>query len=756
MTGEELNAAQQEAVSHEGGPLLVLAPAGSGKTRVVIARLLYLLDRFGWSEDQLLVVTFTRKAARELLHRISRLRPSSRPSWVGTFHSVAARMLRQHADRMGLPREFTIVDGSDQIQMIKDLVNRQGLSEKDIDPKKLASRIGKWKSSGIGPEEAARGTFGPFRVQAELYAVYQENLGSQKALDFDDLLLTLVRCLENDPEVRGFYQRQFEHILVDEYQDTNPLQERLLRLLSRDRQNVTVVGDDDQSIYRFRGAEVGHILSFPKEYPGARQVVLTVNYRSTRPIVSAASSMIASALARYRKEMVSTGRSGDPVFLKKLDSEWAEARFVARTIREKVDRGALFRDQAVLFRMNAQAQPFVRAFSELAIPFQTRGAVQGFFNRREIRDLLAYLRVSANPFDRVSLGRILNVPPRGMGDKARERFEEHSSSAGLPAWDALDRLSLDLSGKARESARTLANDLREASEKARDGEGPFALLRFWISRTGYEEWLSEGSSAEDAPGRQDNLRELLRMSERFENGQGDKEKSDRTPTGVFLEELALSQEDPGEPGESPDRVSLLTIHQAKGLEFPHVYLVGAEEDILPMKSREKVDVEEERRLFYVAMTRARDSLAITWCLTRQLFGRTEAPRPSRFLGDIPSDAVQGDRPVFRSESPMSRRQPETPRRSASVSSSFPSRPPGVRTVSDPVSDPVADQRTAVLSPSGGLRPEWVGKKVLHPRFGRGLVEEASGEGGDLELSIRFEGSGVRRLLERFANLQVDA
>lgn len=744
MNQDELNPAQREAVSHEGGPLLVLAPAGSGKTRVVIARLLHLLDRFGWSEDQLLVVTFTRKAARELLHRISRLRPSSRPSWVGTFHSIAARMLRQHADRLGLPREFTIVDGPDQMQMIKDLVGRLGLSEKDVDPKKLAGRIGKWKSAGVDPDEAARGAFGPFRVQAEIYAAYQENLGFQKALDFDDLLLTLVRCLENDTEVRGFYQRQFEHILVDEYQDTNPLQERLLRLLSRDRQNVTVVGDDDQSIYRFRGAEVGHILSFPKEYPGARKVVLTVNYRSTKPIVSAASSMISPALARYKKEMVSTGRSGEPVILKKIDSEWSEARFVARAIREKVGRGALFRDQAVLFRMNAQAQPFVRAFSEMGVPFQTRGAVQGFFNRREVRDLLAYLRVSANPLDRVSLGRILNVPPRGLGEKARERLEQHFGNAAVCAWEALERLALDLSGKSRECARSFANDLREGAEMVRNGEGPFSLLRFWLGRTGYEEWLSAGSSEEDSPARQDNLRELLRMGERFDGSRG--VEKDRMPTGVFLEELALSQEDPGESGESPDRVSLLTIHQAKGLEFPHVYLVGAEEDILPMKSREKVDVEEERRLFYVAMTRAKESLAITWCLTRQLFGRTESPRPSRFLADLPSDAVQGDRPVFRSESTVSRHPQEPVRRPSSASFSPPFRTQDVR--------PVADQRPKA-SPEI-LRPEWVGKKVVHPRFGRGQVEEARGEGGDLELSIRFEGSGVRRLLERFANLQVDA
>lgn len=748
MIPEDLNPAQKEAVSHEGGPLLVLAPAGSGKTRVVISRLLYLFDRHGWADDRILAVTFTRKAARELVHRISRVRPSSRPTWVGTFHSVAARMLREHAEKIGLPREFTIIDSADQKQMIKDLLARSSVSEKEADPKAVQGRIGKWKTSGISPEEALASAFGPFRFQSELYGAYQESLRLQGALDFDDLLLTLVRCLEQNREIRDAYQKQFEHILVDEYQDTNALQEKILRLLSRDRQNVTVVGDDDQSIYRFRGAEVGHILSFPKEYPGARQVVLTVNYRSTRPIVSAASAMISSALSRYRKEMVSTGRTGDPVLLRRLDSEWAEARFVAQSIQKKVSEGSLFRDQAVLFRMNVQAQPFVKTFSDLGIPFQTRGAVEGFFNRREVRDLLAYLRLSANPLDLTSLGRILNVPPRGLGDKAREKLEAFSRSAPTPAGELLERLSLDLAGKSRDSARALAADLKEAEGKVRNGEGPSAILRFWIGRTGYESWLCESEDSDGGKGRPDNLKELVRMGERFESGWTP--ENGRTPTGVFLEELALTQEDPGETGESPDRVSLLTIHQAKGLEFRHVYLAGAEEDILPMRSRDKTDVEEERRLFYVAMTRARESLAITWCLTRQLFGRTDSPRPSRFLLDLPEEAVAGDRPVLHNRPSSLRERPAGAVSGKSGHSARLSSP--AHTL--PRNGPSPSSAGEVNGP-GPSRPEWVGRKVIHPRFGSGRVEEAYGEGGDLELAIRFDGSGIRRLLERYANLRVE-
>lgn len=751
MMPDELNASQREAVSHEGGPLLVLAPAGSGKTRVVIARLLYLFERYGWTDDRILAVTFTRKAAREMLQRIALYRPASRPPWVGTFHSVAARMLRQHAERIGLPREFTIVDGGDQRQMIRDLVESSSLSEKDHDPKGVLSRISQWKTAGIAPDEAEKTSFGPFRAQAVLYREYQERLAAQKALDFDDLLVRLTELLQKEEDVRTFYQGQFEHILVDEYQDTNAAQEALLRLLSRERKNVTVVGDDDQSIYRFRGADVGHILSFPKEYPQARRIVLSMNYRSTRPIVGAASSMISASLSRFRKEMSSTGRSGEPVFLKRLDHERDEARYVAERILKRVSEGGMFRDQAILFRMNAQAQPFIRALTDRGIPFQTRSGADGFFMRKEIRDLLAYLRVSSNPFDRVSLFRILNVPTRGFGDKTRQRLERLSEEGALPASLLLEALSRDLGGKSGEVALKFAEDLARGARMVQNGDGPAALLSFWKERTGYEAYLEDSDdSGGSSRSRLENLAELIRMSERFEEGRD--ADGVRTPVGVFLEELALSQEDPGDTGsgEVPDRVFLLTIHQSKGLEFPHVYLTGAEEEILPMRSRERTDVEEERRLFYVAMTRARDTLAITYCLTRQLFGRTDSQKPSRFLLDLPKDAVSGDLPVMRPASSPSGSRPGSPARPPSPDRFSPARPgggAGTHRPPSPVPPPIPER-----SPS--LRPEWIGKSVLHPRFGKGVVESASGNGGDLELTIRFEGTGVRRLLERFANLSL--
>ncbi|MHB1286875.1 MAG: ATP-dependent helicase [Leptospirales bacterium] len=750
MIPDELNVSQREAVSHEGGPLLVLAPAGSGKTRVVIARLLYLFDRYGWTDDRILAVTFTRKAAREMLQRIAVFRPASRPPWVGTFHSVAARMLRQHAGRIGLPREFTIVDAGDQRQMIRDLVESSALSERDHDPKGVLSRISQWKTTGISPDEAEETSFGPFRAQAALYREYQNRLALQKALDFDDLLVRLTELLQKEEEVRSFYQDQFEHILVDEYQDTNAAQEALLRLLSRDRKNVTVVGDDDQSIYRFRGADVGHILSFQKEYPQAHRIVLSTNYRSTRFIVGAASSMISASLSRFRKEMSSTGRSGEPVLLKQVDHERDEARFVAERILKRVSEGVMFREQAVLFRMNAQSQPFIRAFGDRGIPFQTRSGADGFFSRKEIRDLLAYLRVCANPFDRVSLLRILNVPTRGFGDKTRQKLEHLSAESPLPASLLLEALSRDLGGKSGEVALRLAEDLAQGATMVQDCEVPSSLLSFWLARTGYEGYLADS----DEPGgssrsRLDNLSEFLRMSERFE--QGKTFDKDRLPVGVFLEELALSQEDPGDPGagELPDRVSLLTIHQAKGLEFSHVYLTGAEEDVLPMKSRERTDVEEERRLFYVAMTRARDSLAITYCLTRQLFGRTDSQKPSRFLLDLPKDAISGDRPVMRAVPFSSQSRSSSPARPPESERPAPSRLAKGPGESRPTS-PFASSRDS--KPAALPRPEWVGKSVVHPRFGKGVVESASGAGGDLELTIRFEGTGVKKLLEKYSNL----
>ncbi|MHB8421337.1 MAG: ATP-dependent helicase [Leptospirales bacterium] len=753
MIPDELNAAQLEAVSHEGGPLLVLAPAGSGKTRVVIARLLYLFERHGWTDDRILAVTFTRKSSREMLHRIAQARPGSRLPWVGTFHSVAARMLRQYAERIGLPREFTIVDGGDQRQMIRDLVEVSDLSGKDHDPKGVLSRISHWKTTGVSPEEAQRTSFGPFRSQAVLYQEYQARLESQKALDFDDLLVKLTELLKSQEDVRSFYQDQFEHILVDEYQDTNAAQETLLRLLSRNRTNVTVVGDDDQSIYRFRGANVGHILSFTTEYPLARRIVLSMNYRSTRFIVGAASSMISASLSRIKKEMSSTGRHGEMVLLKRLDNERDEARYVADRILSRVSAGGLFRDQAVLFRMNAQAQSFVRAFTDRQIPFQTRMGGDGFFTRKEIRDLLAYLRVSANPFDRLSLFRILNVPTRGFGDKTRERLERLLSESTLPAAHLFEKLSRELGGKAGEVALRFAEDLSLGTRIAQEGGVPSHLLAFWKDRVRYESYLEDSEDAGgSARSRLENLAELIRMAERFEKDRNF--DGDRLPVGVFLEELALSQEDPGDPsaGEMPDRVSLLTIHQAKGLEFSHVYLTGAEEDILPMRSRERTDVEEERRLFYVAMTRARDSLTISYCLTRQLFGRTDSLKPSRFLMDLPKEAVSGDRPSIPPIRSPERFQSKAPERVPSQNRYGPARsgasPASSRLPS--LSPPKTMSRSIIAAP----RPDWIGKPVVHPRFGKGVVESATGNGGDLELTIRFEGGSVRHLLERYANLDI--
>ena len=514
---------------------------------------------------------------------------------------------------------------------------------------------------------------------------------------------------------------------------------------------MTVVGDDDQSIYRFRGADVGHILSFPNEYPNARRIVLSTNYRSTRFIVGAASSMIAASLSRFRKEMSSTGRSGEPVLLKRLDHERNEARYVADRILSRVSNGGMFRDQAVLFRMNAQSQPFVRAFTDRQIPFQMRMGGDGFFTRKEIRDLLAYLRVSANPFDRLSLFRILNVPTRGFGDKTRERLERLSTESTLPAAQLLEALSRELGGKAGEVALRFAEDLSEGTGIAQNGGVPSLLLSFWKDRIRYESYLEESEDAGgSARSRLENLAELIRMAERFEEGKDF--ARDRFPVGVFLEELALSQEDPGDPaaGEVPDRVSLLTIHQAKGLEFSHVFLTGAEEDILPMRSRERTDVEEERRLFYVAMTRARDSLTISYCLTRQLFGRTDSLKPSRFLMDLPKDAVSGDLPAIRPVLSPERTQSNVPTRIPVQNRYAPARSGGSsgHTRLPSLPPPETSSRVVVATP----RPDWVGKPVVHPRFGKGVVESASGSGGDLELTIRFEEGSVRRLLERYANL----
>jgi len=774
-----LNPEQKVAVNHEGGPLLVLAPAGSGKTRVVIERLLALITRSGEGGERFFVATFTRKAAGELLERISRHLPEARLPWVGTFHSLSARLLRQFATEAGLAPDFTIFDGSDQRALVRDLMKRHNIDDGDLNPLDVIRQIGRWKNGGRAPgPELSQRLFGVQRSIGMLYSEYEQGLSQNKALDYDDLLLKLVRLLGTRKDVAKILQDQFHHILVDEYQDTNPLQEELIRLLSRNRSNVTVVGDDDQSIYQFRGADIRHIKSFGEEYPGARRVLLSKNYRSTPTIVSAASSVIARNSGRYSKEVVAVRETGSPIFMKELSDEEAEARFVAGHVREWVNSGGKYGDSAILFRTHAQALPIEKVLSLEGIPYFRKGG-GGFLERKEIKDLLSYLRVMANAFDRVSLKRLLNTPSRGLGEKAQatlDRLIAESPRSG--SVELLERLAPSV--RQSDGVGELALLLREGSRLSQEeGASPLVLLEEVIRKTDYRSWVErESQDPGDKERRLEGVEEFLKMARSFVPDR----KDTRSALSAFLEEIALSQQEPEDEQEG-GRVALMTIHQSKGLEFDQVFVVGVEDQLLPIRGKTPTDIEEERRLFYVAMTRARTRLHLSWCQTRRIYGKSQSYSPSPFLRDIPEGLVRGDSPV----PSRTKTGPERP----GFPGSWTRRSPGAdqgkgedgshsgatpRWTAPGRSRSEGWTRSAVsghnLSPGGGSpgnratmeeapsapkripRPEWIGRKVQHPRFGTGRVLDAFSPDPDLEVVIRFSDGTERTLLARVANLQV--
>lgn len=750
MSIDELNPEQREAVQHEGGALLVLAPAGSGKTRVVISRLLHLLDLHALPEDRIMAVTFTRKAAGELVSRIREARPGARLPWVGTFHAISARFLRENADRAGLPPSFTVMDGHDQRLLVKDILKAARIPDDEIDPKQLLLRISQWKMKEETPEKlASSALFGPMRQMAVLYGDYERRIRENQVLDYDDLLIRAMTLLVVDPLLRSVCQSHFAHILVDEYQDTNPVQEKLLRLFSKDLSNVTVVGDDDQSIYRFRGADVGHIHSFPKEYKNVKRVLLRTNYRSTDAIVAASAALISKATRRFDKNVVSTGTRGEPVELVRFSDERDEAESIARRIRDHVARGGRYSDHAVLFRMNAQSGPLEKAFSELSVPYKVGSSGASFFDRREIRDLMAYFRICVNPHDRLSLVRILNVPARGLGEKALERLAAICPGENLPVTELLRVFAGESNPRQGPNILALSSVIERGIrlvEEDRPLSSIFSGLIEWID---YRKYL-EGDMEEGGV-RLNLIDELLALTGRFD--QWAKTEGIERVASRFLEETALSQDDSlgGEPSTLVDRVSLLTIHQSKGLEFAHVVVSGVEEGIIPVRAREATDVEEERRLFYVAMTRASKSLALSYCVTRQMFGRVQSARPSRFLFDLPASMVCGDLPRREDFTPGSR--PAFTRTAGAPEGGMAR--PGTRVAPRLSSVGPAKERfvEAPPTPVENRHHEKVGHRVRHARFGEGQIVGVTGDGADRELSIAFGNAGVKKILERYANIE---
>jgi DNA helicase-2/ATP-dependent DNA helicase PcrA len=722
-----LNPQQREAVLAAEGPVLILAGAGSGKTRVITHRIAHLVLARGVRPEQILAVTFTNKAAREMKSRIEGLLAGQAlTSWISTFHSFCVRLLRREALAAGLAPGFAIYDEDDQLQTVREALRLLDLSEKLNPPRRILSRISAAKNAGRvleGGEDFGTATVA--RV-GERYAQLLQDAG---ALDFDDLLLRSVSLLQESDAVRASWQRRFRFLLVDEYQDTNAAQYQLVRLLAGEERNLTVVGDEDQSIYSWRGADINNILDFERDFPGARVLRLTENYRSRQPILDAASTLVAHNTRRKGKTLVAVKEGGPAVRLHEASDEFEEAAFVVAEIASRRGEGRA----AVLFRMNAQSRLFEEALLRQRIGYVVVGGV-GFYDRREVKDVLAYLRLLVNPRDPVALRRILNVPARGIGERTIEELARLARERDLSLWEALSAAVDEALLPARATQplgrfRDLVVGLQEDAARL----GVKGLLERILAATGYSAALAEEDSQESQD-RLENLAELLSAA-------ADYEAREEAPSALgFLDQAALlTDADQVEDDQAP--VVLMTLHSAKGLEFEQVFLVGLEEGLVPhARSLEGQDaLEEERRLCYVGMTRACERLYLTWAQSRQVFGQRRMCEPSRFLGELPRHELEVTGGSRRGAEPRAR-----------VGRLFGDEPEWARPGFRPPA-PRAEAGPEPQSPSPDFRP---GVRVRHPLFGLGTVLRRDGDGDDLKLTVSFAGVGAKKLVARYAGLEL--
>ena len=727
----DLNGPQREAVLHDGGPLVVVAGAGSGKTRVLTRRIARLVAS-GVAPWRILAITFTNKAADEMRRRVVDLvGPDAERMWVSTFHAACVRMLRRNVERIGYRPGFSIYDDGDSRRLLEHVLDDLGIDHKRFPPRAVLGAISTAKSELVdAPAYQERAGTIYERKIAEAYLEYERRLVQANAMDFDDLLVRTVRMFRDHPEVLEQYSERFEHVLVDEYQDTNLVQNKLVIQLGEARRNVCVVGDTDQSIYRFRGAEMRNLLEFERAFPDARLIVLDQNYRSSQTILDAANAVIGNNLIRQKKDLWSALGKGDRIRRYRAPDDRDEAWFVTSEVAAlHRDDGVSYSDIAVFYRTNAQSRALETALADRGISYTVIGGTR-FFDRREIRDVLAYLRAVANPGDEVSLRRIINTPRRGVGDTTLRRLVAFGTERGIGFAGALPRAEeAGVSGKALSGVRSLLGLLAELRSPELVENPPDKLIEIILERTGYGESLEAeieigGSRAVGAEGRVENLGELMSTA------------SEHPDLGSFLESTALvAATDVSDDGSS---VSLMTLHSAKGLEFRVVFLTGMEEGLFPHSQSlsEPDDIEEERRLCYVGVTRARERLYLTHSWSRLLFGSIQQSFPSRFLREIPDELVEdvGEGAVIGAGKSLVSGRSWGNYRSATASSPA---APGAR------NGPVATPAPASGAEGLGLAP---GDAVLHARFGEGVVVEVEGEGEDARATICFPGHGEKRFL----------
>ena len=744
----ELNPPQREAVMHGDGPLLILAGAGSGKTRVITYRIAHLIRERSVAPGNILAVTFTNKAANEMRERVERLlRIPLAGLWISTFHASCVRVLRQHVDRMGYKRQFVIYDETDRQSLIKTCMQDLRIDDQQYQPRAVIARISSLKNNLTGPEQYERVSagFGFDEAVSRTYGLYDQRLREAGGLDFDDLLMLTVRLFEQHPDVLAYYQQLFQHILIDEYQDTNRAQYRLVRLLTGQHQNLCVVGDDDQSIYKFRGADITNILNFEKDYPETVIIKLEQNYRSTENILGAAGAVVARNLGRKGKTLWTDRQGGEKVLCYTAVDEKDEARFICRTIDALVDDGRPHAGIAVLYRTNAQSRAIEDALRQRGIPYRIFGGLR-FYDRKEIKDIIAYLRVLHNPADAVSLRRIINVPTRGIGDTTVERLERAAQEGGITLYAAA--MDPAAAGVATAAARKLG-EFAGFMERLRSNMAGLSitdLVRRVMQDSGYTRSLEEEKTIESRM-RNENLNELLTATEDFT------EQNRDAALAAFLDQVALitdmEQQTAGEGrGKAgANSVTLMTLHNAKGLEFPVVFMAGMEEGLFPHSRSIESDeeLEEERRLCYVGMTRAKERLVLTHATERRLYGYPQANLISRFVEEIPGELLDREGSVSYTSN-FGKRYVDWEDAIAPEPVPLPSRVPEHRTPRGAAGD--GKQRSAEK------HPYYNGAVVKHTKFGIGTVQRSEGSGEDLKISVSFPGHGVKMLAVKYANLEV--
>jgi DNA helicase-2/ATP-dependent DNA helicase PcrA len=707
----DLNPAQREAVLTTEGPLLVIAGAGSGKTRVLTYRVAHLLAACGVKPNEILAITFTNKAAGEMKERVERtLGPIARAIWIMTFHSACGRMLRSEAERLGYRSNFTIYDQADQVRLVKACLEELERDPKRFVPRGIHSQISNAKNQLIGPDEYASRVASFYdQTVADVYNLYQRRLFGSNAVDFDDMLMLTVDVLQRFPEARAKWAKAFRYVLVDEYQDTNHAQYVLLQLLAEEHQNLMAVGDPDQSIYAFRGADIRNIMEFERDFPATKVIPLEQNYRSTNSILHAANNVISHNRERKEKNLWSDLGEGELVRVVETEDEHSEARFVAVEIAARIEEGYSAREIAVVYRTNAQSRVLEDVLVRQGIAYQVIGGPR-FYERAEIKDAIAYLQVIDNPFDAVSLMRIANRPRRGIGDTSIARLISYADGLGSSLWEALAHPEqagvAAASGRAVTQFRTVMESLMATASDA----DVATIVEAVLDRTGYLEAL-EAERTIEASGRIENLEELIGVAREYDAA------AEEPSLSGFLQEISLySDQDAIRDEDDGGQVTLMTLHNAKGLEFRAVFMIGMEEGIFPhARSIEENSLEEERRLCYVGMTRAQERLVLTHAMRRNLFGRSEANLPSRFLDELPQSGVERERLRPASWSDYGRQ---------SVQREF--------------------------TPRTDLPDLSTGNTVRHASLGTGIVTQIEAGG---VVTVRFEDGSERRLMLEYAPLE---